>query len=87
MLKSADSNQLRWGKNSEGTFNLKEAKCIALGLDFPNLDLVWKNLWKNESWMKIKLFTWLVQHKKIMTWENLRKRGVSSPSRCQLCEL
>jgi len=29
---------------------------------------------------------WLVQHKKILTWENLRKRGLSSPSKCQLCE-
>jgi len=24
--------------------------------------------------------------KKILTWENLRKRGVFGPSRCQLCE-
>ena len=30
---------------------------------------------------------WLVQHKKILTWENLQKRGVAGPSRCQLCEL
>lgn len=36
--------------------------------------------------MKIKLFIWLVQHKKILTWDNIRKRGVLGPSRCQLCE-
>lgn len=30
---------------------------------------------------------WLVHHKKILTWENLRKRGSAGPSRCQLCGL
>eukprot|EP00253_Pinus_taeda_P003217 PITA_03217 len=41
ILTLADSNQLRWGKSNEGNFNLKEAKLIALGLDFPNPD--WTN--------------------------------------------
>eukprot|EP00253_Pinus_taeda_P002127 PITA_02127 len=59
--------------NKAGNFNLKEAKRIALGLDFPNPDKLWKDLWQNQNWMKIKLFMWLVQHKRILTWENLRK--------------
>jgi hypothetical protein len=37
--------------------------------------------------MKIKLFVWMVQHKKILTWKNLRKKGFVGPSRCQLCGL
>lgn len=36
--------------------------------------------------MKIKIFMWLVYHKNNMTWDNIRKRGVLGPSRCQLCE-
>jgi len=36
--------------------------------------------------MKTKLFMWLVQHRKILTWDNIRKRGVLGPSRCQLYE-
>jgi len=36
--------------------------------------------------MKNKLFLWLVYHKKILTWNNIRKMGVLGPSRCQLCE-
>jgi len=35
--------------------------------------------------MKIKLFMWLVYHRKILTWDNIRKRGVLGPSRCPLC--
>lgn len=44
ILISVDHDQLRWGNNNEGTFNLKEAKCLALELDSIELDLVWKNL-------------------------------------------
>jgi len=36
--------------------------------------------------MKIKLFMWLVHHKKILTWDNIRKRGILGPSKCQLYE-
>eukprot|EP00253_Pinus_taeda_P031614 PITA_31614 len=86
ILVSVDSDQLRRGHNNKGTFNLKEAKCITFGLDFTIPDRVWKDLWQNQGWMKIKLFMWLVQHKKILTWDNLQKRGVSGPSKCQLCE-
>eukprot|EP00253_Pinus_taeda_P005286 PITA_05286 len=86
ILISTDSDQLRWGNNNEGNFNLKEAKRIALELDSTKLDRVWKNLWKNQGWMKTKFFMWLVHHKKILTWENIRKRGVSGPLRCQLCD-
>jgi hypothetical protein len=36
--------------------------------------------------MKTKLFMWLVHHKKILTWDNIRKRGILGPSICQLCK-
>lgn len=29
---------------------------------------------------------WVVYHKKILTWDKIRKRGVQGPSRCPLCE-
>ena len=79
-------DQLRWGDNKEGTFNLKEAKNILLELDPLVPDKIWQNLWKHLGWMKIKLFMWVVYHKKILTWDNIQKRGVSGHSRCQLCE-
>ena len=75
------------GRNNEGNFNLKEAKINSIGLEFPNPDKIWKDLWQNVHWMKIKLFIWLVQHKKILTWENLTKRVLDGPSRCRLCDL
>lgn len=87
ILVSSSSDKLRWGRNTEGTFNLKEAKHMALSFDYPNLDQVWNNLWQNSQWMKTKLFMWLVHQKKILRWENLLKMGFVDPSKCHLCDL
>lgn len=82
ILVTGGHDQLRWGNNNEGTFSLKEAKRILLELDYNVPDKAWRNLWRYQGWMKIKLFMWLVQHKKIMTWDNIRNRGVLGPSKC-----
>lgn len=78
-------DQLRWDNNKEGTFNLKEAKGILLELTPQVLDKIWQKLWRHQGWMKSKLFMWLVYHRKILTWDNIRKRGVLGPSRYLLC--
>eukprot|EP00253_Pinus_taeda_P007691 PITA_07691 len=85
ILTSTSKDQLRWGRNNVGLFNLKESKRIATGLNFPNTNKTWKDLWNNPHWMKIKLFRWLIQQDKILTWENIRKRRFVGPSRCHLC--
>jgi len=85
ILNSNLNDQLRWGKNKTCLFNLKEAKRIDSGLNLPNIDKTWTEIWENPYWMKVKLFKLLVQQDKILTWENLRKRGFVGPSRCHLC--
>jgi len=82
ILVTGGHDQLRWDNNNEGIFNLKEGKSILLKLDHNVLDKAWKNLSRHQGWMKIKLFMWLDQHKKILIWDNIRKRGVLGPSRC-----
>jgi len=85
ILTSTLENQLRWGKNNTCIFTLKEAKRIDTKLNYPNIDKKWKEVWDNPHWMKFKLFKWLVLQGKILTWDNLRKRGFVVPSRCHLC--
>ena len=46
ILVSSSHDQLRWGKNNEGNFNLKEAKQAITGFNFVNADKVWKELWQ-----------------------------------------
>eukprot|EP00253_Pinus_taeda_P033272 PITA_33272 len=85
ILISTSDDQLRWGKNKAGLFTLKEAKRIATGLNLPSTNKTWKEIWDNPHWIKVKLFKWLVHQGKILTWDNLRKRGFVGPSRCHLC--
>ena len=35
-----------------------------------------------ETLAKVEFFLWLVSHRRILTWENLLKRGMIGPSRC-----
>ena len=67
ILVTEGQDQLRWGSNKEGNFNIKEAKCILFGLDSQATDRSWQKLWRHKGWMKIKLFMWLVNHRKILT--------------------
>jgi hypothetical protein len=46
----------------------------------------WGKIWDSPQWPKIKIFKWLVLHNRILTWENLRKRGFIGPSQCHLCQ-
>eukprot|EP00253_Pinus_taeda_P017486 PITA_17486 len=52
ILVSEGPDQLRWGLNKEGTFNLREAKRIIFNLDsfIPNNS--WQQLWSQQGWMK-----------------------------------
>ena len=35
--------------------------------------------------LKVNCFIWLLMHNKLLTTENLTKRGIEGPSRCALC--
>lgn len=71
ILVTEGQDQLRWGQNNEGIFDIKEAKIITLNLEPCILAKSWHKIWSHQGWMKIKLFMWLVHHKKILTWENI----------------
>lgn len=45
----------------------------------------WKLVWKAEAPPKVKFFCWLLMKGKILTAENLKKRGIIGPSRCPIC--
>jgi hypothetical protein len=44
-----------------------------------------KQIWSWDIAYKLKLFIWLALENKILTWDNLRKRGWAGPSICFLC--
>lgn len=46
---------------------------------------LWIAVWKNECLPKIKIFAWTLLKGKILTTENLRKKGIQGPSMSCLC--
>ena len=48
---------------------------------------LWKQVWKNAGPLKDKIILWLALSNKLLTWENLKKRGWHGPSWCVLCHL
>lgn len=50
-----------------------------------NERMIWKKVWVSKHWPKVEYFLWLLSHRKILTWENLQKKGMYGPSRCYLC--
>ena len=45
---------------------------------------MWNNLWNCRTLSKIDMFNWTLLHGKILTGENLEKRGIVGPFRCPL---
>lgn len=75
---------LRWGYEEKGIFTAKEAYKIIIQ-DRLNKDKIWEFIWRSANWLKVSTFLWLLCHNRILTWDNLRKRGFSGPSICLMC--
>jgi len=46
---------------------------------------MWKNVWNNDGIPKINIVLWLLAQNKLLTVENLSKRGFKGHFRCELC--
>jgi hypothetical protein len=51
----------------------------------PPKSAIWKEIWNPNSLPKINIFCWQLAHKKLLTGDNLNKRGFLGPFRCALC--
>ena len=54
-------------------------------MESSSVERIWKQVWHSNSIPKVNNFIWLLLHNKLLTAENLRKRGISGPSRCAMC--
>lgn len=75
---------LRWGYSQKGAFSIKEAYNL-VNQRTRDHNPLWIQVWTLNPWPKVATFCWLVAWKKILTFENLRVRGIIGPSRCPLC--
>jgi hypothetical protein len=79
-------DKLRWGYFPTGNFTLKEAYHLtAQHISLPD-DIIWKKIWKGNLWPKVATFLWKTAHQKILTWDQLCKRGFQGPGLCSMCK-
>ena len=81
MALSSKRDELIWGDNSNGNYS------VASGyMDLSNLKdkPPWSRAWLPSLIPKINIFYWLALQNKILTQDNLIKRGQILPNRCIL---
>ena len=76
-LEEAREDKLVWKKNPvNGDFTAKLGYKIWAEENFQGeIKEWWKQLWKSEGHLKAKITLWLSLNNKMLTWDNLQKRG------------
>jgi hypothetical protein len=76
-------DQRRWG-NENYTVRQGYAQIISQMTCLPK-DKIWKYIWSNYSPPKVNSFCWILAQGKLLTGENLLKRNMYGPYRCEIC--
>ena len=84
---SNQQDKLRWGYTTKGIFTTKEAHLLRYSNLQADKDKIWGQIWHSGLWPKVSTFLWLLSKKRILTWDNIIKRGLVGPSRCPNCNI
>jgi hypothetical protein len=85
---TSEPDDLIWIENKFGTVTVADLyKKICVSHLFDEVPWWCRIIWKLRIPPRIQYFGWLVLKNKILTWENLKKRGWSGPGICTLCKL
>jgi hypothetical protein len=83
-LRGVGVDKLRWLHSRKGVFEVKSfyrALSPSRAVSFP-----WKSIWRSKAPPRVAFFAWTAAHGKILTVDNLRRRGMVMVNRCWLCE-
>ena len=82
-----DIDALKWSYNMELGVISEKLAYQQLTDNFQVEKFWWHNIWKWKVTSRILLLCWLAFENRILTWDNLLKRGFSGPNICPLCGL
>jgi hypothetical protein len=83
-LQGEGRDKLWWVPSRKGVFEVKSfyrALSPRGSVSFP-----WKSVWKSKAPPRVAFFVWTAVHSKILTLDNLGRRGLVVVNRCWLCE-
>ena len=75
---------MAWDLTPNGNFTVKFAYTFMFSKD--PCPILWRKVWITSLIPKINFFWWAAQHVKILTIDNLKKRGFYITNRCCLCK-
>lgn len=77
-------DKIRWRWTSDGEYSTKSAYLAQFHGSFAKLKL--SPVWKAKTEPKCRFFAWTLLHNKILTANNLQKRGWNNDPICKLCK-
>jgi hypothetical protein len=83
-LREDGEDKLWWIPSRKGGFEVKSFY-QALSSNEP-ASFPWKSIWRSKAPPRVAFFVWTAAHSKILTLDNLRRRGMVVVNRCWLCE-
>ena len=76
----------RRGWGNSGSYTTAEGiNQYAASVNVPVNPAIWTHNWNNKTLPKIDAFIWILTHQRLLTGENLERRGHAGPFRCPLC--
>ena len=81
--KREDDDRVQWGLRKNGVFHIRsfyQALCGHLGSSFP-----WKGIWRVKALRRVAFFVWAAAWGRILTCDNLRRRGFVMIGWCCMC--
>ena len=78
------ADEIRWRWTSNGEYSSKSAYLAQFHGSHAKLKL--NPIWKAKAEPKCRFFAWTLLHRKILTANNLQKRGWNNDPICKLCK-
>jgi hypothetical protein len=72
------------GAFAQGDFEVKSFYRV-LSAPWP-FSFPWKSIWRSKAPSRVAFFAWMAARSKILTLDNLKRRGMVVVNRCWLCE-
>jgi mannosylglycoprotein endo-beta-mannosidase len=82
-IRRGEDDQLSWLGSANGVFSVKSMYHLFARRN--SVALPWRGVWRSRCPSRISFFVWEAMHGRILTIDNLRRRGVYMADWCFLC--
>jgi hypothetical protein len=83
-LRGKGGDKLWWVPSRKGVFEVRSFYRVLSSHGAPPFP--WKGIWRSKAPSKVAFFAWTAARSKILTIDNLHRRGMIVVNRCWLCE-